>query len=113
GEKGREYPWGDKYQSGYANCDETERKDGPFYLSQTSAVGVYPPGRSPYGVDDMAGNVWEWTSSFHDEDKDAYMVRGGAWYYLPVNLRASLRGWYGPVNRYFSIGFRVVCVPHR
>ncbi|MEZ5594061.1 MAG: SUMF1/EgtB/PvdO family nonheme iron enzyme [Gammaproteobacteria bacterium] len=113
GEKGREYPWGDKYQSGYANCNEKRGKKGPFYLSQTSAVGIYPPGRSPYGIEDMAGNVWEWTSSFYDADKDSYVFRGGAWSGNPDSLRASFRLRFLPDSRLSDFGFRVVCVPHR
>jgi len=61
GVDGREYPWGDDYEAGRANLDETESSSqiGPDYLQQTSAVGMYPDSASPYGLHDCAGNVWE------------------------------------------------------
>ena len=71
GHEGREYPWGQGYRSGWANVDETEKKDGPYYLQQTSAVGMYPHtalDASPYGVADLSGNVWEWTRSLWGDD---------------------------------------------
>lgn len=64
---GRAYPWGGEYISGYANIDETARFGlgrkpvGPYFVGQTSAVGIYPLGASPERVLDLAGNVWEWT----------------------------------------------------
>ncbi len=53
---GRSFPWGDDWQVGYANTRETG-------LGRTQAVGSYPEGASPYGCLDLAGTVWEWTSS--------------------------------------------------
>ena len=56
------------------------------YLKQTTAVGVYPDGASPYGVLDMAGNVWEWCLNKYSDQKDmdtngdvTRVVRGGSW----------------------------------
>ncbi|MCB0054813.1 MAG: SUMF1/EgtB/PvdO family nonheme iron enzyme, partial [Caldilinea sp.] len=43
---GRQYPWGQNYENGRANVDETERKEGPYYLRETSPVGMYPHGAS-------------------------------------------------------------------
>lgn len=54
------YPWGDEYRSGFANIDETLRNEGPWNLEQTTAVGMYPHGRSASGVEDLSGTVWEW-----------------------------------------------------
>ncbi len=51
----REYPWGD-WQEGRANTDE-------LGLNDTTPVGIFPEGASPYGVLDLSGNVWEWTRS--------------------------------------------------
>jgi formylglycine-generating enzyme required for sulfatase activity len=56
GTDGRRYPWGQQITVEHANYLET-------FLHATSAVGIFPLGKSPYGVLDMAGNVNEWTSS--------------------------------------------------
>jgi hypothetical protein len=56
GPDGRIYPWGDGWDAGKCNSEEGGK------LS-TTPVGAYPQGASPYGVLDMAGNVWEWTYS--------------------------------------------------
>jgi hypothetical protein len=72
GEDGRTYPWGEDWEDGkYCNSREAGIKD-------TTQVDAYPEGVSPYGVWDVAGNVWEWTSSWADEKKEARVLRGGA-----------------------------------
>ena len=64
---GLRYPWGPEYEAGRANVNETRNKDGPNYLEQTSAVGMYPHGASPFGVQEMSGNVWEWCLNENDK----------------------------------------------
>ncbi len=115
GTDGREYPWGSGYRKGFANVDEKQNKYGPSYLEQTTAVGLYPQGASPYGVMDMAGNVWEWCLNEYDNPertkvtgKKTRSVRGGSWYLYPDYVRAANRYWYYPDVRNVSIGFRVV-----
>jgi formylglycine-generating enzyme required for sulfatase activity len=113
GTDGREYPWG-KYADGHANIDETSHS-GPHYLQQTSAVGLYPDGASPYGLQDMAGNVWEWCADKYepkDRSKDAPRVlRGGSWYDDRDLCRCACRGRDGPGNRDNDVGFRVCVAP--
>jgi len=75
GTDGREYPWGNELDCGRANWGNFEN-EGPCAgknPGRPSKVGSYPQGASPYGVDDMAGNVWEWTADKYDRDP------AGAW----------------------------------
>ena len=118
GSDGREYPWGDGYHSGYANINETWDKVGEHNVGQTTAVGLYPQGRSPYGILDLAGNVWEWCLNKYEKPddtspggKDQRVLRGGSWGYYRDNARASYRYYrYGPDFRSNDIGFRVCCL---
>ena len=114
GTDGRQYTWGDDYSNGYANVDESRQKGE--YLQQTTAVGLYPHDKSPYGVRDMAGNIWEWclNKGEHpeqiepDASGDWRVLRGGSWVDDPEVARAAYRSRGLPVNRDGSRGFRVV-----
>jgi formylglycine-generating enzyme required for sulfatase activity len=114
GTDGREYPWGNAYISGCANINETHQNTGPHHLQQTSAVGMYPQGVSPYGVLDSSGNVWEWCPNTTDGNTglavDAEQVlRGGSWL-EPVNyVRCAYRNRNNSYLRTDFIGFRVMC----
>ena len=90
-----------------------------------TAVGQYSPrGDSPYGLLDMAGNVWEWTRSFHKdypyvpedgredlEGAGPRVLRGGSWYYDLNFARCACRGRGSPGSRVSKIGFRVAASP--
>ena len=56
----------------------------------------------------MAGNVWEWTDSWYDEDKDTKVLRGGSWNLNQECARCAYRGRDIPDDWYFNFGFRVV-----
>ena len=112
GEERRIYPGGDEYVSGYANVDETERGEGPYYLQQTSAVGIYPQGDTPEGISDLSGNVWEWARPESETNEvDITRLRGGSWMYFPRGARAASRHRLLPRDRYDHLGFRVLLAP--
>ncbi|MBI5931730.1 MAG: SUMF1/EgtB/PvdO family nonheme iron enzyme [Chloroflexi bacterium] len=111
------YPWRNEYISGYANLDETDGEIGPYYLRQTTAVGIYPKGASLYGVLDMAGNVWEWTLSDFDNTSNSdikgnprRVVKGGSWRDNLHLARLASRNGGLPSFWDFYLGFRVVCI---
>ena len=99
GTDGRVYPWGDDFDP--SRCNSAE--GGPGH---TTPVDKYPLGKSPLGCLDMAGNVWEWTDSWYDEDKDAKVLRGGSWFLKSVLCRSAARNSNHPNARVDSIGFR-------
>lgn len=121
GTDGREYPWGNGYKTGYANINETYGEAGIYNLQETSAVGIYPQGQSPYGLMDMSGNVWEWClNKYHepqittaDVSGGVRVVRGGAWNYATEYCRSSSRLDAHPLYRSYNLGFRLLCCfPH-
>ena len=77
GGDGRLYPWGNTWDSGRLNCFESA-------VGNTSPVGSFPRGASPYGVEDLAGNVWEWVDTW-------YLPLGSAAEELPL-LRVARGG---------------------
>jgi len=125
GTDGRKYPWGnDPITEDKANfCDVNCTRDhaNPAFndgFADTAPVGSYPNGASPYGVMDMAGNVWEWTSSIpkpypYDpddgrEENDGYLYvwRGGPWSNGTWWIRSTLRYKSVPKYWYENLGFR-------
>ena len=101
GEDGRHYPWGDEFDPQRCNTEESG-------IGHTTPVTRYPQGRSPYDAHDMAGNVWEWTDSFYNEDKDSYVLRGGSWGVVRDFARCAYRGHGDPDYRLSNLGFRCV-----
>jgi formylglycine-generating enzyme required for sulfatase activity len=101
GQKRREYPWGNRFDPARANTSESN-------LRSTTPVAMYPAGASMYGVWDMAGNVWEWTSSCYP---GVYVVCGGSWFNYQVNARCAGDVHYCPDIRDRDLGFRVVVSP--
>ena len=109
----RTYPWGrgfDCQKANYQGC-----------INGTSEVGSYENGKSPYGVYDMAGNVWEWVADWYSEayyrssppsnpegidQGRARVLRGGSWNRDPYNIRTSNRVNYAPAYSNFDAGFR-------
>lgn len=127
GVDGRRYPWGSEVDPNQANYEETK-------IGTTSTIGCFPGGASPYGVEEMSGNVWEWTRSLWGEDlsnagfKYPYaatdgredlaagtsvprVLRGGAFNYDERDVRCAVRLGDYPDLRNLSLGFRVVVSP--
>ena len=108
GTDGRKYPWG--------NAFESERLNAEGKLGETSTVGIYPNGESPYGLMDMAGNVWEWCLNQYEEPQitiadisGTYRVlRGGSWNNLAQYVCSAYRDNLTPDYRNYNIGFRLV-----
>jgi formylglycine-generating enzyme required for sulfatase activity len=118
GTDGRKYPWGNTWE------DSRARFSGNRGSEETAPVGSYPTGASPFGVLDMAGNVWEWTSSLEwrypysarDGREDPSLsgvrvLRGGGWISSAWNLRTSDRYGVNPQMRNGVIGFRCAQTP--
>jgi formylglycine-generating enzyme required for sulfatase activity len=102
GTDGRTYPWGNEWHDGYCNTFEAG-------IATTTPVGQYSPqGDSPYGCVDMAGNVWEWTASWFDDEEKNRVVRGGSWGFDQDFARAASRLNRVPHFRSDACGFRVV-----
>jgi formylglycine-generating enzyme required for sulfatase activity len=109
----RTYPWGrgaDCQKANYRGC-----------FNGTNEAGFYESGKSPYGVYDMAGNVWEWVADWYSEayykssppsnplgidQGRARVLRGGSWNRDPADIRASNRVNYAPTYNNFDAGFR-------
>lgn len=120
----RTYPWGDSISSTFANFGNNlpETYSGAF--GKTAAVGDYPKGQSPYGIYDMAGNVWEWVEDWYDVypggapsvnnafgQKTYRVLRGGAWSDDPSLLRTTFRGGNTPDTAVNYVGFRCARTP--
>ena len=111
GTDGRTYPWGEGIDSSRANYAGN--------IGDTTAVGRYASGASPYGALDMAGNVWEWVADWYGPyavgsasnptgpaSGDGRVLRGGSWGFNVVFTRSAYRYWDLPSVTYDNSGFR-------
>lgn len=76
-------------------------------IGHTTPVNAYPLGKSPFGVMDMVGNVWEWQANFYNENHFPLGLRGGSWNVNEDRAHASVRDINLPNFRNNNIGFRV------
>jgi formylglycine-generating enzyme required for sulfatase activity len=123
GTDGRAYPWGN---DSHNNCGNF----GGTGIMTTSAVGCFPAGVSPYGIEDMSGNVWEWTRSVwgtypyptnavERAKRESLEVRegvrrvrrGGAFFSSPRSVRCTIRLGSGPYPHGGGMGCRAVLRP--
>ncbi len=115
GTDGRIYPWGDQWDKTRAHTSD----GGP---GTTTPVGAYAGkgDASPYEAHDMAGNVWEWTSTLfqsypynpndgreNQQSTGNRVLRGGSWYFTPRYARAAYRYYFDPVSLISVGGFRL------
>ena len=115
GTDGREYPWGNAPPD-----DARLRWSGVNEVTGTSPVGGHPSGASPLGLEDLAGNVYEWTSDWYGPyaagdvtnphgpaSGEFRAARGGGFDDdLPTRVRAAFRVAVGPEGRDSRLGFR-------
>lgn len=115
----RSYPWGDQQ----ADCSLANFSGGVECAFDTLRTGSFPNGVSPYGVHDMAGNVYEWVQDWYDpayyvdspldnpagpESGTLRVLRGGGWAEGWGGLRTANRYMHYPETAAASLGFRCV-----
>jgi rhamnose transport system permease protein len=112
GPDGNNFPWGNSFDPAIANIKATG-------IRGTVVVGSFPAGASGYGVEDMAGNVWEWTASpyqaypnstYQDQfySDDLRVTRGGGWFEDEAQIRSTNRSAAALDAANDDLGFRCV-----
>lgn len=112
GDKDNLYPWGNTWQPGRAATQEAG-------VNKEQPVGTYPQGGNRWGVQDLIGNVWEWTSTraslypgsplkLPEVQKDWMVARGGSYGSQANKLSATMRDWFAPNYKNQVLGFRLV-----
>ena len=100
GEERRSYPWGNKWNKNYCNNSSNQ-------LHKTSEIGAFPQGNSKFGISDMVGNVWSWTSSL--EKNDYNYLKGGSWNFADPSYfkvyGSNMTFFNNPSSQYYDIGF--------
>jgi formylglycine-generating enzyme required for sulfatase activity len=120
----RVFPWGDQFPD--CTLANFWPDPDPRCVGDTSQVGSYPLGASPYGALDMAGNMWDWVNDWYQgdyyivspynnplgPDTDGYKVlRGGCWDNYDFSLRVASRHSFQPSSGDKYIGFRCAVLP--
>jgi formylglycine-generating enzyme required for sulfatase activity len=112
GKENNRYPWGDIWQSERAVTIEAG-------VGKEQPVGTYPLGANRWGVQDLIGNVWEWTSSkasvyegnwlkLPPQYKDWIVARGGGYSSRVHKVSGMARDWFAPAYKNPVLGFRLV-----
>jgi formylglycine-generating enzyme required for sulfatase activity len=120
GKDGFTYPWGHEWS--------LDKSNNPYKNSTgTESIGSYPDGKSPYGLYDMSGNVWEWVDSYYlphpgntvhraEYGEDKRILKGGSWfdclsYGCGLSAPTFNRSFFTPEVRNNSFGFRCAKTP--
>jgi formylglycine-generating enzyme required for sulfatase activity len=115
GEEGLIYPWGNEWS--------LDKSNNPYkHSTGTEPVASYPEGRSPYGLYDISGNVWEWVDSYYlphpgnpvtraEYGEDKRVLKGGSWfdclsYGCGLSAPTFNRSFFTPEVKNNSFGFR-------
>lgn len=101
GSDGRVYPWGDEPPTNGLVCHGRDPLTGG-----TDPVTAHPDAASPYGVYEMAGNVWEWTATTLEDGDPVNVVKGGCYNDPADLLRGDGHLLAAPKDKYETIGFR-------
>jgi serine/threonine-protein kinase len=112
GDKDNLYPWGNSWAPGRAATQEAG-------VGKEQPVGTYPQGGNSWGVQDLIGNVWEWTSSkaslypasplkLPEVQKGWMVARGGSYSSQANKVSATMRDWFAPNYKNPVLGFRLV-----
>ena len=111
---GRKYPWGNTW-----NAEAVPAPDKSRWLTSPDAAGMHPLGASSFGIQDMVGNVWQWTDEYQDDHTRVSVLRGGSYYqpggsiwYFPQAYRNDQHGklllMAPSEDRSGAVGFRCV-----
>jgi serine/threonine-protein kinase len=103
GVDGRLFPWGDDSANEERACFGQDSASG-----HTCPVTRHEKGQSPYGVQEMAGNVWEWTTSAQTDTETVNVIKGGCYNDPSDLLRGAVRLLAAPKDKFENIGFRCV-----
>lgn len=105
GTDGRYFPWGNKWQNEATNWS----KNGPY---GTSAIATYPLSQGPYGTEDMAGNVFEYTGTLVEKATGPEVIlKGCGWDDYPGFCRAAYQHDRPVDSKHILFGFRLVLEP--
>jgi iron(II)-dependent oxidoreductase len=114
GADGRTYPWSGQWDAAAVPAPDMRR-----IMRGPDDVNAHPRGASPFGVEDLVGNVWQWTDEYRDEHTRAAILRGGSYYqpqgshwYFPQAYKLNEHGKYLLMSpgkdRSGAVGFRCV-----
>ena len=108
---GRRFPWGQKADLNRANWGGSDDS-----IRDRNAVGCFSRGASPFGLEEVSGNVWEWTSNSGFDKKiprseGQEILRGGAFIHNSPDIRCARRFWYNTDSKLSVFGFRVALAP--